>query len=300
MFDAEMMLFSGTSNRKLAEEIAVYLKTNLSPMEISNFADGEIFLKILINVRGADAFVIQPTCPPVNDNLMELLLIIDALKRASARRITAVIPYYGYARQDRKTEPRVPISAKMVADLITVAGADRVLVIDLHVGQIQGFFDIPVDQIKHCINNRKFAELSYDNRLSKIHHTEFFSMYHLAKNAAEHSNRYWIEIGSNDKYNYITVRDDGCGIKEKNLKEIFGEFSTTGKGLGLQIVKDIIHFRGGYVEVKTKTSKGSWRYDTREGTTVEKLDENMNKTAFIKGVLHHRKLFIKFCQQILV
>ena len=147
MFDAEMLLFSGNANKKLAEEIAQYLDTSVSPMEITNFVDGEIFLKILENVRGADAFVIQPTCPPVNDNLMELLLIIDALKRASARRITAVIPYYGYARQDRKTEPRVPISAKVVANLLTVAGTSRVLVIDLHVGQIQGFFDIPVDHL---------------------------------------------------------------------------------------------------------------------------------------------------------
>lgn len=147
MFDAEMLLFSGNANKKLAEEIAQYLDMPLSPMEITNFVDGEIFLKILENVRGTDAFVIQPTCPPVNDNIMELLLIIDALKRASASRITAVIPYYGYARQDRKTEPRVPISAKVIANILTVAGASRVLVIDLHVGQIQGFFDIPVDHL---------------------------------------------------------------------------------------------------------------------------------------------------------
>ena len=147
MFDAEMLLFSGDANKELAKEIAKYLNTSISPMEITNFVDGEIFLKILENVRGADTYVIQPTCPPVNDNIMQLLLIIDALKRASAGRITAVIPYYGYARQDRKTEPRVPISAKLIANLITVAGASRVLVIDLHVGQIQGFFDIPVDHL---------------------------------------------------------------------------------------------------------------------------------------------------------
>ena len=167
MFDTEMLLFSGNANKKLAEEIAEYLNKPLSPMEITNFADGEIFLKILENVRGADAFVIQPTCPPVNNNLMELLLIIDALKRASARRITAVIPYYGYARQDRKTEPRVPISAKVVANLITVAGANRVLVIDLHVGQIQGFFDIPVDHLFAApilidyIKKKQFVRFNY-------------------------------------------------------------------------------------------------------------------------------------------
>lgn len=147
MFDANMLLFSCNANKELAEEIAKYLKKPLSPVEISNFADEEIFLRILENVRGTDAFVIQPTCPPVNDNIMELLFMIDALKRASARRITAVIPYYGYARQDRKTEPRVPISAKVIANLLTVAGANRVLVVDLHVGQIQGFFDIPVDHL---------------------------------------------------------------------------------------------------------------------------------------------------------
>ncbi len=166
MFDAEMLLFSGNANKQLAEEIAEYLDTPLSPMEITNFVDGEIFLKILENVRGTDAFVIQPTCPPVNDNIMELLLIIDALKRASARRITAVIPYYGYARQDRKTEPRVPISAKVVANLLTVAGASRVLVIDLHVGQIQGFFDIPVDHLFaaplmiDCIKKKRLSNLA--------------------------------------------------------------------------------------------------------------------------------------------
>lgn len=166
MFDAEMLLFSGNANKKLAEEIAEYLGTTLSPLEITNFVDGEIFLKILENVRGADAFIIQPTCPPVNDNLMELLLIIDALKRSSARRITAVIPYYGYARQDRKTEPRVPISAKVVANLLTVAGANRILVIDLHVGQIQGFFDIPVDHLFAAplmidyIKNKQLSDLA--------------------------------------------------------------------------------------------------------------------------------------------
>jgi ribose-phosphate pyrophosphokinase len=143
----ELKLFSGNANRPLAEEIAKYLRLPLADAEISRFSDGEVFVQINENVRGADVFVIQPTSPPVNDNLMELLIMTDALKRASAHRITAVLPYYGYARQDRKVQPRVPITAKLVADLLEAAGVDRVLALDLHAGQIQGFFNIPVDHL---------------------------------------------------------------------------------------------------------------------------------------------------------
>ncbi len=140
-------LLTGNANRPLAEEIAKYLGEPLTDTTVTTFSDGEIMIQINENVRGADTFVIQPTCTPVNHNIMELLLIIDALRRASARRITAVIPYYGYARQDRKVQPRVPISSKLVADLIETSGAHRVLTMDLHAGQIQGFFDIPVDHL---------------------------------------------------------------------------------------------------------------------------------------------------------
>lgn len=140
-------IISGTSHRILSTEVADNLGVPLCNTTIDTFSDGEFMIQINENVRGTDSFIIQPTCPPVNDNLMELLLIIDALKRASARRITAVIPYYGYARQDRKVQPRVPISSKLVADLITAAGANRLLTVDLHAGQIQGFFNIPVDHL---------------------------------------------------------------------------------------------------------------------------------------------------------
>src|SRR5687767_6496808 len=143
----ELKLFTGNANRPLAEEIAQYLRLPLSDAEVTRFSDGEVYVQVNENVRGADVFVIQPTCPPVNDTLMELLIMIDALKRASAHRITAVLPYYGYARQDRKVQPRVPISAKLVADLLEAAGVDRVLALDLHAGQIQGFFNIPVDHL---------------------------------------------------------------------------------------------------------------------------------------------------------
>jgi ribose-phosphate pyrophosphokinase len=142
-----MKLIACNSNRPLAEEIGKHLKLPLADAAIRSFADDEIFVEILENVRGEDVFVIQSTSKPANDHLMELLITIDALKRGSARRITACIPYFGYARQDRKSGPRTPISAKLVADLITTAGANRVLTLDLHAGQIQGFFNIPVDNL---------------------------------------------------------------------------------------------------------------------------------------------------------
>jgi len=140
-------VISGSSHMGLVQEVVDCLDISMCDTTITTFSDGEIMIQINENVRGTDAFVIQSTCPPVNDNIMKLLLIIDALKRASAGRITAVIPYYGYARQDRKVQPRVPISSKLVADLITAAGANRVLAVDLHAGQIQGFFNIPVDHL---------------------------------------------------------------------------------------------------------------------------------------------------------
>src|SRR5215208_3458339 len=142
-----MRLVAGNANPALAEAIGAYLATPLAKAVVRRFADMEIFVEILENVRGADVFVLQSTSYPANDHLMELLIIIDALRRASARRITAVIPYFGYARQDRKVGSRSPISAKLVANLITNAGADRVLTMDLHAGQIQGFFDIPTDNL---------------------------------------------------------------------------------------------------------------------------------------------------------
>ena len=142
-----MKILTGNSNRPLAEAISAYLNLPLVNASIRRFSDMEVFVEIQENVRGEDMFVVQPTSFPTNDNLMELLVILDALKRSSARRITAVIPYYGYARQDRKSGPRTPISAKLVANLITTAGADRVLTVDLHAGQIQGFFDIPTDNL---------------------------------------------------------------------------------------------------------------------------------------------------------
>ena len=143
----DLIIFSGNSNPALSKEICEYLGLPLGLAQVRRFSDGEIMVELGENVRGRDVFVIQSTCAPVNEHLMELLIITDALKRASCRRATAVLPYYGYARQDRKVAPRVPISAKLVADMITTAGVKRVLTMDLHAGQIQGFFDIPVDHL---------------------------------------------------------------------------------------------------------------------------------------------------------
>lgn len=143
----DLKVFSGNANKELAKEIVKKLNINLGRALVNRFSDGEIRVKIDENVRGKDCFIIQPTCTPVNENLMELLIITDALHRASAKRITAVLPYYGYARQDRKAEPRVPITSKLVANLLVASGVTRILAMDLHAGQIQGFFDIPVDHL---------------------------------------------------------------------------------------------------------------------------------------------------------
>lgn len=147
MVNFDMLLFSGNSNPGLVGQIAEYLDVKLGDIEVDRFSEGEIRVKINENVRGRDVFIVQSTCPPVNENLMELLIMIDAMRRASASRITAVIPYFGYARQDRKDQPRVPITAKLVANLVTAAGTDRIITVDLHAGQIQGFFDIPLDHL---------------------------------------------------------------------------------------------------------------------------------------------------------
>ncbi|MFA5059617.1 MAG: ribose-phosphate pyrophosphokinase [Candidatus Omnitrophota bacterium] len=159
-----LAVFSGNSNPQLAQEICHELSIPLTEVFVSRFSEGEIRVQIKENIRGKDVFIVQPTCPPVNESLMELLILIDAAKRASAQRITAVLPYYGYARQDRKDQPRVPITAKLVANLIVAAGVDRVLTMDLHASQIQGFFDIPVDHL-YAINTLcdYFAKKKLDN-----------------------------------------------------------------------------------------------------------------------------------------
>ena len=145
--NGQLKIFTGNANPELAKKIARFLRVPLGDALVTTFSEGEVRVKINEDVRGRDVFIVQPTCPPTNNNMMELLVMIDAIKRASARRITAVMPYFGYARQDRKDQPRVPITAKLVANLLTVAGTDRILTMDLHASQIQGFFDIPMDHL---------------------------------------------------------------------------------------------------------------------------------------------------------
>jgi ribose-phosphate pyrophosphokinase len=160
---AVLKLFSGNANKGLANEIADHLNIPLGDITVSTFSDSEILVQINENVRGADVFLVQPTCDPVNKNLIELFLMLDAFKRASVGRITTVIPYYGYARQDRKVLPRVPISAKLMADLITASGSDRILSVDLHAGQIQGFFDMPVDHLYAAPVIAEYVKKNYAN-----------------------------------------------------------------------------------------------------------------------------------------
>jgi ribose-phosphate pyrophosphokinase len=163
---SEIKIFTGNGHPRLTQAICDYLRLPLGQMKLTRFSDGEVYCQILENVRGTDVFFVQPTCPPVNENLVELLLAVDALKRSSAARITAVLPYYGYARQDRKDKPRVPISAKLVADVMQAAGVQRVLAVDLHAPAIQGFFDVPVDHLfaapvlLEWIDGRRFQDLA--------------------------------------------------------------------------------------------------------------------------------------------
>jgi ribose-phosphate pyrophosphokinase len=164
----DLKIFSGNAHRQMAKEIAGHLDIPLSDADVRTFSDGEIFVEIKENVRGRDVFVIQPTCTPVNDHLMELVIMVDALRRASARRITAVVPYYGYARQDRKNAPRVPITSKVVAEMFMAVGVRRVLCMDLHAGQIQGFFNIPVDHLYAAPVILEYIEKSFGDEVIMV------------------------------------------------------------------------------------------------------------------------------------
>ncbi len=226
-----LAVFSGNANMMLAKEICNYLDIELSKASVAKFSDGETRVKIDDNIRGKDVFVIQPTCPPANENVMELLIIIDALKRASADRITAVVPYFGYARQDRKDQPRVPITAKLVANLITKAGAGRVLTIDLHAGQIQGFFDIPVDHL--------FAINVFVEHIKKIKLDNFVVVSPDVggiKTARAYSKRLRAELAIVDKRR---IND-----KETSVMHIMGEV----KGKNVVIVDDMVTTASSLIE----------------------------------------------------
>jgi len=237
MFD-KLALFSGNANPGLSESISRYLKIKLSEALITRFSEGEICVKINENVRGKDVFVIQPTGPPSNENIMELLIMIDALKRASAARITAVLPYYGYARQDRKDQPRVPITAKLVADLITVAGASRLLTIDLHAGQIQGFFNIPVDHL-YAIN--VFVE--YYDKLRLRNLVVVSPDVGSIKMARAYAKRFHADLAIIDKRR--------VNSQQTEVMNIMGEV----KGKNAIIVDDIVSTAGSLVEATAALKK---------------------------------------------
>jgi ribose-phosphate pyrophosphokinase len=236
-----LKVFSGNAHPSLAGEICRVLGIPIGAVEVRRFADGESYCQILENVRGTDVFVIQPTCPPVDQNLMELLVMLDAFKRSSAARITAVLPYYGYARQDRKDKPRVPISAKLVADLLTAAGADRILAMDLHAPAIQGFFDIPVDHL--------FAAPVLIDHVAKLKLKELVIVSPDA-GGVERARAYAKRLGAS-----LAIIDKRRGEKnEPQVMHVIGEV----KGRNCLIVDDIIDTGGTLIgTVHALTAKGA-------------------------------------------
>ncbi|MFA5146681.1 MAG: ribose-phosphate pyrophosphokinase [Candidatus Omnitrophota bacterium] len=267
-----ILLFSGNANKKLALDICKFLKVRLGDASVDTFSDGEIRVKINENVRGHDVFVIQPTSSPANQNIMELLIMIDALRRASAQRITAVLPYFGYARQDRKDQPRVPITAKLVANLVTVAGADRVLTIDLHAGQIQGFFDIPLD---HLFAVKIFAD--YLKKL-KFNHSLVIVTPDVGgiKTARSYAKRLKCGLAIVDKRR---VND-----REAEVMHILGEV----KGKHAVIVDDMVATAGSLVEavdaIKKAGAKDVYAIGTHAvlcGPAIERLRKSPLKELMV-------------------
>ncbi len=273
----KLSVFAGNAHKRLAEDICNHLGIPLGDALVTRFSDGEVRVKINENVRGKDVFVIQPTCPPTNDNLMELLIMIDALKRASAKRITAVMPYYGYARQDRKDQPRVPITAKLVANLLTVAGADRVLTMDLHAGQIQGFFDIPVDNL-YAIN----VFISFLKEMNIPDLTIVSPDVGGIKMARAYAKKMGAGLAIVDKR-----RVDADKAEAMN---ILGEV----KGRNLVIIDDIIATGGSLIEAAAALKKAGAKdiyamitHGVLAGDAVKKLANSEIKRLFISDSIPH-------------
>lgn len=276
----KLIVFSGNAHIAFAEEICKSLDVPLGKAVISRFSDGEVRVKIEENVRGKDIFVVQPTCPPVNDHLMELLVIIDALKRASAARITAVIPYYAYSRQDRKDQPRVPISAKLVANLLTVAGASRVLTMDLHAGQIQGFFDIPLDNL-YAINN--FVDFIKKNmQLDKL--TVVSPDVGGIKMVRAYSNKLQCPLAIVDKSRFDADKSE--------VMNILGDV----KGRNLIMIDDLIATGGSLVNaaeaLKEKGAKDIYAMATHgifAGNAIERIEKSCLKKVYVTNTMPLRQ-----------
>lgn len=280
---AELVLTAGNANPILAQEIAAALGTRLAEAEVSQFSDGEVFVQVNQNVRGADVFVIQPTCPPVNHNLMELLIMIDALRRASAFRITAVLPYYGYARQDRKVQPRVPITAKLVADLIAAAGAHRVLTMDLHAGQIQGFFNIPVD---HLFAAPVLLEYFQDRLAQRA----WEDLVVVAPDAGgvERSRAFAKRLGTS-----LAIMDKRrTGTNESKIMHVIGEV----RGRDVILLDDIIDTAGTIIQaVSALKEEGARRilasctHAVLSGQAIERLEQSVIEEVVVTNTIPFRE-----------
>ncbi len=271
----KLSVFSGNAHKQLAEDICKHLGIPLGDALVTRFSDGEVRVKINENVRGKDVFVVQPTCPPTNDNLMELLIMIDALKRASAKRITAVMPYYGYARQDRKDQPRVPITAKLVANLLTVAGANRVLTMDLHAGQIQGFFDIPVDNL-YAIN--VFISYLKDMNISDL--TIVSPDVGGIKMARAYAKKMSAGLAIVDKRR--------VDADQAEVMNILGEV----KGKNLVIIDDIVATGGSLIEAANALKKAGAKqiyamvtHGVLAGNAYKKIEESELTTLFVSDTI---------------
>jgi len=270
-----MVLFSGNANLVLAKEISRNLKTELNGIDVKQFSDGEISVKIKDDIRGRDVFILQPTCAPVNENMMELLIMIDAARRASARRITAVLPYYGYARQDRKDQPRVPITAKLVANLLVNAGADRVLTMDLHAQQIQGFYDIPVDHL--------YAVKIFVNYFKKMKLKNFIVVspdVGGVKMARAYANRLGADLAIVDKRR---INDH-----QAQVMNIIGEV----KGKNVIIVDDIVATAGSLVEATSALKKAgaldvyaSITHPVLSGPAIERIKKSKLKELVVTNTI---------------
>jgi len=282
-------IFTGNSNPALAREIVKYLRMRLGKALVTSFSEGEIRVKIEENVRGKDVFVIQSTCTPPNKNLMELLIMMDALRRASADRITAVLPFFGYARQDRKDQPRVPITAKLVANLLTTAGADRILTIDLHAGQIQGFFDIPMD---HLFAVTTFVD--YFNSLKVTNLVVVSPDVGGIKMARAYAKRLHSPLAIVDKR-----RISG---EDTEVMNILGEV----KGMNALIIDDIVATAGSLVEAANALKKAGAKdvyaaitHPVLSGPAIKRIDNSSLKKVFVTNTIpldngkRHKKIKVQ-------
>ncbi len=283
-------IFSGTSNIPLTEAVCKYLDVLPGKAEIKRFSDGEVFVEISESVRGSHVFVIQSTCPPVNEHIMELLIITDALKRASARAITAVIPYYGYARQDRKVQPRAPISAKLVADIIVKAGVNRVITVDLHAGQIQGFFDVPVDHL--------YATPVFINYLRKKFNKNELVVVSPDAGGLERAGEYAKRLDAKLAVTYKRR----TAPNEAKITHVIGEV----KGKRVIIVDDMVDTAGTAIQAAQALARDGAKQITLccthgvlSGNAIQKIENSVLEEVLITDTIPHRQE-TKKCKKIKV